>query len=204
MNNSKPTWLYKLVNNVTNLNLIQDEMLTVYKKYYSNSFGDKGFMFCYVSLDIIREECPNYIAYLKEIELYDKWCLTVFIGVKSEKRLTDSPIHIDHDDWKVRSYALNIPIINCEDSYTVWYDCKERNYDYAPMDAERNPKVNKSALAFRPETSTEIGRLNVNNPAWINVSIPHRAENNNPNLRFLASARFYPELHDFNFDQFSP
>jgi len=199
---SKPSWLYKPISNIQNIKNIQKECLSVFENHYSDAFGNRGFMFCYVDQDILKNECPTYTAYLKEIGLYDKWCRTVFIGTKTEKRLEDSPIHVDSEDWESRCYALNIPVVNCEDSYTVWYDVQE--YDEEAYSGDDERIGHKSARGFKPQTSTEIGRLNSNIPAWINVAIPHRAENSNPNLRFLVSTRFYPEIHDFNFDQFSP
>jgi hypothetical protein len=188
----QPSWLYKSIT-VDNLSCIQDECLAVFNKHYSLVFGNRGFTFSYVDQDILRSEAPAYIQFLKDIELYDKWSTTAIIGVIGESRIIDSPIHVDSTNWLARSYALNIPIINCNDSHTVWYDVSDDDIiTYSSNDARFN-----TVQTFKPESSTEIGRMVASNPAWINVGIPHRAENNNKDLRLLFSARFYPELHDY-------
>jgi len=194
---SKPTWLYKTID-VSNIDQIKKECMDVFYKHYPNVFGDRGFTFTYVDQDILRTEATTYIEYLVNIGLYDRWAQSVYIGTKGEKRLKDSPIHVDSEDWQTRAYALNIPLINCENSHTVWYDTKEYDEDAYSGD-DQKVKGYKTARGFKPETSKEIGRLETNNPAWINVSIPHRAENNNNDLRLVLSTRFWPEIHEFFF-----
>jgi len=191
----QPTWLYKTVI-VPDLEQIQQEVVAVFNKHYPNVFGDRGFTFTYAEQDILREEAPAYTDYLKSLGLYDNWAKSVLIGTKGQERLKDSPIHVDSEDWKTRCYALNIPLINCENSHTVWYEVKEYDEDAYSGD-DQTAKGYKTARGFKPETSTEIGRLATINPAWVNVSIPHRAENDNAGLRLIISTRFWPEIHDY-------
>ena len=185
----KPTWLYKPVI-IENLQQIQKECIDIYNKHYSESFGEYGFTFTYIDLEILRDEAPSYITYLKELGLYDKWVKSIFVGTKGDRRWDDSQIHVDSEDWETRSYALNIPVINCEDSYTVWYDVTE--YDFQHQDA-----LYKAARGYDLATSTEIGRMPASKTALINVAVAHRPVTNNPNTRLLISTRFYPEIHDY-------
>lgn len=187
----KPTWLYKPVI-IENLQQIQKECLDIFYKHYSDIFREHGFTFTYLEQDIFRAEAPAYIEYLKELGLYDKWVRTVFVGTVGEKRWQDSMIHVDTEDWETRSYALNIPVINCENSHTVWYEVENK------IDPLMSPDViYRTARAYNRETSTEIGRMSANQTAWINVAIPHCAENDNANLRLIVSTRFHPEIHDY-------
>ena len=62
---------------------------------------------------------------------------------------------------------------------------------------DQTTKGYKTARGFKPETSTEIDRLATINPAWVNVSVSHRAENANSDLRLIISTRFWPEVHDY-------
>ena len=192
---SKPTWFFKSID-VPNIDKIKEECMAVFYKHYPDVFGNRGFTFTYVDQDILRLEAPTYIDYLKSLGLYDRWGKSVLIGTKGQERLKDSPIHVDSEDWKERSYALNIPLINCENSHTVWYDVKDLDPDAYSGD-DQTAKGYKSARGFNPATSKEIARLETANPAWINVSIPHRAENTNDNLRLIISTRFWPEIHDY-------
>ena len=192
---SKPTWLYKTID-VPSIDQIKKECMDVFYKHYPNIFGDRGFTFTYVDQDILRTEAPAYTEYLKSLGLYDRWVKSVFIGTCGDQRIKDSPIHVDSEDWQTRCYALNIPLINCEHSHTVWYDVKEYDEDAYSGD-DQTVKGYKTARGFKPETSTEIDRLATINPAWVNVSVPHRAENANSDLRLLISTRFWPEVHDY-------
>ena len=192
---SKPTWLYKIVN-VPNIDNIKKECLAIFYAHYPDVFGDRGFTFTYIDQDILRAEAPTYIDYLKSLNLYDRWTKSGFIGTKGIERVKDSPIHVDSEDWQTRSYALNIPVINCENSHTVWYDVKEY-HDDAYRGDDQTTKGYGTARCFKPETSTEIGRLATINPAWINTTVPHRAENDNSDLRLIISTRFWPEIHEF-------
>jgi|688.fasta_scaffold310130_2 hypothetical protein len=192
---SKPTWLYKTIN-VPNIDQIKKECMDVFYKHYPNVFGDRGFTFTYADQDILRAEAPAYTEYLKSLGLYDRWAKSVFIGTCGDQRIKDSPIHVDSEDWQTRCYALNIPLINCEHSHTVWYDVKEYDEDAYSGD-DQTAKGYKTARGFKPETSTEIDRLATINPAWVNVSVPHRAENSNSDLRLIISTRFWPEVHDY-------
>jgi hypothetical protein len=192
---SKPIWLYKTID-VLNIDQIKKECMDVFYKHYPNVFGDRGFTFTYADQDILRAEAPAYTEYLKSLGLYDRWVKSVLIGTCGDQRTKDSPIHVDSEDWQTRCYALNIPLINCEHSHTVWYDVKDYDLDAYGGDDQTN-KGYKSARGFNPETSTEIDRLATIIPAWINVSVPHRAENANSDLRLLISTRFWPEVHDY-------
>jgi hypothetical protein len=86
---------------------------------------------------------------------------------------------------------LNIPIINCDDSYTVWYDTELGDTFHDDNDFRNTARIQK------PNTvATEIGRWDMRNPAWINTSIPHRPESTHNRPRAIISARFDPELHE--------
>lgn len=191
---SKPNWLYKPVH-VNYLEQIKKEFLNIYEQHYSNIFKDRGFAFTYLDKDIVRDNAPTYIQFLNDLKLYDKWTSCIFVGTNGEKRSIDSPIHVDTEDWQTRSYALNLPVMNCENSYTVFYNATKPN----PQAYLGDEPVTGWATArgFEFDGAVEIGRWNVEKPAWINVCIPHRAENNNSNPRLIVSSRFWPEIHEY-------
>lgn len=191
---SKPTWMYKPVH-VNNLEQIKKEFENIYKQHYSNIFKDRGFAFTYLDKDIVRDNAPIYIQFLKDLKLYDKWTSCIFVGTSGDKRLVDSPIHVDTEDWQSRSYALNLPVMNCENSYTVFYNASKPNAQAYFGDEPVTGWA--TARGFDFDGAIEIGRWNVEQPAWINVCIPHRAENNNPNTRLIVSSRFWPEIHEY-------
>lgn len=189
----KPGWLYKPAD-IKNVNNISDEVYQVYKKHYPDIFEGRGFTFTYINKEILRAEAPSYISALVELGLYDKWATSIFVGTQGEHRQVDSPIHVDTEDWQSRCYALNIPVVNCDDSYTVFYDPVTRDPDaYLSGDS----KAYATARGFSEEGAVELGRWPVKKPAWVNVCIPHRAENSNSETRLIISTRFWPEIHDY-------
>lgn len=184
----KPSWFYKPVQ-IENLEQIQKELLTVLYKKIPN-FDTAPPLFHYTSREEVESYAPLYTAYIESLGLLDKWIASPIITTNYQYKF---PIHIDNSDWHTNCYGLNIPIINCEDTYTVWYDAEIQ--EERPELAKSDPK-NVSRLMKPGTPTTEIARWHMKDPAWINVSIPHAPVSNHNKPRALISARFSPELHD--------
>lgn len=183
---TNPKWLYKTIE-VNNLRAIQAEILPIVFKKIPNFMTDRP-QFMHVMRDEIEPFAPRYTEFIKQHGDIDKWywsaIITTNLGV-------DFDIHVDSTDWKTRCYGLNIPIINCDNSYTVWYDAEIEGKLYDESDFRSVVRIQK------PNTvANEIGRLDTSQPAWINTSIPHRPESTHKRPRAIISARFDPELHD--------
>lgn len=188
----KPSWFYKPIQ-IENLEEIQKELLTVLYKKIPN-FDTAAPLFHYTSREEVEPYAPLYTNYIKSLGLLDKWIGSPIITTNYHYKF---PIHIDNYDWVEMSYGLNIPIINCEDTYTVWYDAEIQ--DERPDLAKTDPK-NVSRL-IKPNTPTrELARWHMKDPAWINVSIPHAPVSNHNKPRALLSARFSPEIHDIMYN----
>ena len=188
-----PTWLYKPVD-VSNTNDIQKEVLDVQATHYSDLFKDRGFCFVYLDKEILKTSAPSYVQMLSDLGLYDRWTSSMIVGTTGKSRLDDSAIHIDTENWQERCYGLNIPLLNCEDSYTVWYDAKERDTNGYLGD---EPYTGWGTARAFSNKATEIGRMPATQPAWINVCVPHRPECDHENTRLVLSTRFWPEVHEY-------
>ena len=183
---TNPKWLYKTIQ-VDNLRTIQMELLPIVFKKIPNFMTDKP-QFVHVMRDEIEPFAPLYVDFIRQHGVIDKWhwsaIITTNLGI-------DFDIHVDSTDWKNRCYGLNLPIINCDGTHTVWYDTEiEGNlFDGGDFrDTARSQKPNAVAI--------ELGRLDTSRPAWINTSIPHRPESTHKRPRAIISARFDPELHE--------
>jgi len=186
----KPSWFYKPLQ-IENLEAIQKELLTVLYKKIPN-FENSPPFFHYTSREEIEPDAPIYTEYIKSLGLLDKWIASPIITTNYHYKF---PIHIDNPNWHEMCYGLNIPVINCEDTYTVWYDA-EINYD-KPFQSENDTQTKSVARLIKPgSSSTEIARWHMKDPAWINISIPHAPMSNHNKPRALFSARFSPEIHD--------
>lgn len=183
----KPSWFYKPIQ-VDNLEEIQKELSAIiYKKIPNFESAIPAFKMVY--RDEIEPFAPLYVGLLESLGILDKW---VYSPIISTNYNVQFPIHIDNIDWIDGSYGLNLPVINCENTYTVWYDAE---IDYTPVLQSSDPR-NVSRLVKHGTPVKEIARWHMKDPAWINFSIPHAPVSYHGKARAVMSARFKPELHD--------
>jgi hypothetical protein len=95
---------------------------------------------------------------------------------------SQSPIHIDYVTYQCR---INIPIIGCEQSNTVYYIADIDNTLNQPWDETKYVKC---------INAVEIDRVTVNRPTILRVNAPHRVEMNESNsLRICLTIRCDPD-----------
>ncbi len=189
----KPTWLYKPVTNVDNLDKIQKEFYRIFTTFYSDTFNDVGHDIVMIDINIVRKLAPNFVNFLKKLDLYDILDGVALSGSIGEQKEI-CPIHIDTKDWQKLSYALNLPIIGCEDSYTVFYQVTESD------GVEKTTKVTnryEGSIGYPDRSSIELARMAANQTAFINISMPHRPVTEHKNLRIVATARFTTDIFDY-------
>ena len=104
----------------------------------------------------------------------------------------DFPMHV-HVDGKVEpDIALNMPVLNCHDSFTVWYDIGPENQQLVRGQEYHNYNISeKLAISYGSISElTEIGRCSVNKSHWVNINVPHQAQSDHNQFRINASFRF--------------
>ena len=197
---SKPTWLYKTVS-IPRLDLIQTEFLKIYRWMYIDAFTDAAFgpyssRYVGINKDVVNRYAPAFVQTLKDLNLYERWDYVSFAGTKNYST-KQSNIHVDDVDWQNLSFSLNLPILNCHDSWTVWYDIEPDEGSTGLEQAVEYPRV----IGY-PESKVkgEIGRISVTESAFINVSAPHRPVTNHDDLRLILTTRFHPDLFDYDFN----
>jgi hypothetical protein len=114
--------------------------------------------------------------------------LSVFIHTDSEDK--EDTVGIPHPpevefstDFKP-TYALNIPLENCEESLTMWYEFtrdNDRDCYYPHVDCG----------GHKHDAVREVFRFELNKPAVIDVSVPHGVYNPHKERRTVATFRFY-------------
>jgi hypothetical protein len=174
-----PGWYYSYVD-IPNYEEIKQELLDLYKSgivstrsnpdYYNVSVGD-------------IKNCPKLFQYLSIVGVFDKFSRVLF---STNVPRTDV-VHVDgyHPTTK-NHFSLNIPLIDCEDSYTAFYKyCGnhlrfkiETYHHYASMSMDK---------------VEEIARVECTRPVLVNTTILHRGLTNKL-TRTLASIRFHPAL----------
>ena len=182
-----PEWRYKPIT-VDNLEAIQEELLPVLLKEYPEFETGKP-MFCFVLRENIEPVAPLYTKFIESFGILDRWHYSAFITTTADYNF---PIHVDSLNWETRCYGLNIPLINCEDTYTVFYDAEIET----GLEFEVSNPINSSRLIKKDTIAREIDRFCANQPAWVNIRIPHAPVSLHKKPRAIISARFRPELHD--------
>jgi hypothetical protein len=203
----RPSWFYKPIH-IENLEEIQKELKIILYKNFPN-LRDAPPQFIYSGREKIEPFAPLLTEYVKSIGLLDEWYAAHIITTNYHYKF---PIHIDDPNWYRNCYGLNIPIMNCEDTYTVWYDTEIG--DDSCFDTSNPLNVAKLIKSSEPPAhdlsnwkdnianwkgvpSTEIARYHMKGPAWINVSIPHAPVSNHKKFRAVISLRFdQTNLHD--------
>jgi len=103
------------------------------------------------------------------------------------------PIHVDGKNihrTTESQVALNVPLLNCENSEMVWYGGE---YDLAVYATDSNPNVYSLGIQwFRGPN--EIFCQEISTPALVRVDIPHRVINQQDKPRVMLSMRFSPLL----------
>ena len=131
----------------------------------------------------IWETCPTLKQELSRLKLLDAFYFIGFISVDASKEF---PPHIDTLD-----VGLNIPLYNCDNTYTVWYDAKILDQPFP--DHVIGTEVVKAARIVDKKNAVEIDRVEANRPLWINTNVAHKPESHHDKLRMVASIRFWPE-----------
>jgi len=188
----KPDWCYSYID-VPNYDKMKTELL--YLHNIPVNVQDNAYYANYSPADA-KKFCPTLCDYLKDIGLYDK-LYTVMLSSKSllPGYPTQSRIHID-TLTKRYIHSINIPLVDCDNTYTAWYKGTVRL-----IDNTTNPYIGSNATPMMhfgvldDDEATEICRAETSRPMLVNTSIPHRGIHNCP-TRVLACIRFIPDLSD--------
>lgn len=188
-----PTWYWHECG-ITDEELknVQQEVLASMPNILPN-YKEKG-QFTSLAKDSTHNASPALVAYLKRIGLYDRWQSVIYIVVNSTEQ--DAwPIHIDEEN-RHRRIALNIPITNCEGSYTAWYETKAPNYNPEADPRTLSGNKRKVPVYYDTGTATEVYRKEASVPFFINAAVPHRPVPGELTPRVMLSLRFWPEIFD--------
>lgn len=191
-------WMYKPANIIdSELKIIQIELLLFLKNWCQNQNVDMSnlesqFIAQELSIDTLPED-STLRKVLTRMQIADLLIFVCFIVVSNNKYF---PIHIDHYNTDWTSFGLNIPVLNCKGSSTVWYDSLPEDNDEMPDYISALTPHGKFASKCVQDNVKEIGSCDTNIPHWINVSIPHAPRCTHSKLRINSSLRFDPKIHD--------
>lgn len=200
-----PDWRYTKFN-IDCLKEIQQEFLNVRKliwhKHSDQNLEDPDpswWDFSMMPRQELEPLVPTLANWFKSKGILDKWSSTAFAVVNKSSNPMD--IHVDSTVIDVRRYSLNMPFINCDNTWTVWYDAE---VDQTRLPTDIPPEVLHSRFKYDPtlrfglwyqeQTATEIDRAEMDSPVIINITVPHRPVSGHEDTRILLCHRFTPEL----------
>lgn len=176
--------------------------------YFYEKLGDpKRVWWCYHE-DQVQEHIPEfYNMWEKEFGIHLRQ-LIFFVNYKNDPTVMDPNddraifIHVDSqdvDDQDERlplnqqyatqfnpKHAINIPLVNCEGSYTLWYQQINNNpHTYYPK---------YDCGGIHPLDAKELYRGELSKPAVLKIDIPHGVYIPENSPRIVATMRFYEPL----------
>jgi hypothetical protein len=177
-------WYYSYMD-IPNLEIIKQELINL----LSLPVPKKNFTSYYTNIYVPNIiQCPTLMTYLEEVGVKSK-LLRILYSKSDGPSINEAPPHVDSViPNRSFQYSLNIPLIDAEDSYTVWYEQTTPSlilYDTATF----------TGWVENKEQIREIARVQYTQPMLLNTSILHGGKITS-NRRTIAGLRFWPELTD--------
>lgn len=173
------------------------ELVDEYAKHAAEGEDTYVSWYCFFE-DKIKEELPDLYADFKAMGL-DVHQMIFFTNKPNDESVTDPKdpmcpfIHIDAKDDEYDgndetqfepTNAINIPLENCENSFTTFYKINDRE------DHVYYPNFYLCG-GLEPTAVTEVERFTLSKPAVLRVNVPHAVINPTNELRHVATFRFY-------------
>lgn len=194
--NKIPKWLHlpaKIEHN--RLPLVQAELLAIFNEMkklpiaseQSMGFSTEGI---YDKRDLLLK-IPETVRLLNDLKLmkYFKYFGLFWL----RPGFSELPIHID-DPAYGETIALNIPVANCQESCTVWYEA-DIDYDAKIPDYATDGKYDPGGRVIKG-VAREIDRVDCSFPSWVNIAVPHQGLHQGTDQRINASFRFTDKFYE--------
>lgn len=141
---------------------------------------------------ILFDNLPNNITVTDPTNLESMFIHTDSKDSKDSKDTIESPqpFEIEFSTNFEPTCALNIPLENCENSFTLWYKLKDTTKPdvyYPHYDCGGHDILN----------CVEVFKFKLENPSVIRIDVPHAVYNPTKEIRSVATFRFYEDLQQF-------
>lgn len=200
-------WFYSSVH-IPNLIELKKEFIDLFWQVLGDNIPQTtGF---YI-VDQNKIALPQSLTALKDyFELSDRWCSINFSVINNGSKF--GGIHYDFVLGAEKYMALNIPLLNCEKSFNVWYSgdpgekTKIRSYNNDTQvivyTKDENQQGNTTDHTYWVTGKVaELERVECIEPMLVHVGRPHQPEVHHNDLRVMLSLRFRPELSDEEFER---
>lgn len=174
-----PGWYYSYVD-IPDYDNIKKELLELLNSGVMSTQTNPDY-FNVFKRDI--KNCPELFKYLTNAGVFAKFTRILF----STNVARTNVVHVDGFDPSTRNhFSLNIPLIDCDGSYTAFY-----KYDGKMLYFNKNTYTSFAYMSM--DKVEEIARVECDRPVIVNTTILHRGITDNLS-RTLAGLRFHPAL----------
>jgi hypothetical protein len=175
-----PGWYYSYVD-IPDYEDIQKELLSLLHSGIKGKQTNPDYYNVYKHQMLTT--CPKLFKYLSDVGILNKFQRVLF----STNVKRSDVVHVDGFHPITRNhFSLNIPLIDCENSYTAFY-----KYD--------KPNLTCHAITYHHfayttmDTVEEVARVECIRPVLVNTTILHRGISDKL-TRTLVGLRFFPAL----------
>lgn len=187
---------------IPNWEILRDQIIE-FKKTAEKSEPESLCWQCYF-YDTLKKELPDVVAAFAKLGLTPRQMI-LFDNAPNDDKETDHTtgkavfVHIDaRDDERDETdfdptNAINIPLVNCEKSETIYYELLTNNEE----DMYRYYKDFYMCGGLNHKMIKEVDRFKLDKPAIIRVNIPHGVYNPTNQIREVATFRFYEDTDKF-------
>lgn len=203
-----PKWLHKSTT-LTGLVDCKTELLNylITKNNHKDVDRLHSLFYSYFNVPEFLTQCPTVKQKLDEFGLTNYYTGIEYY-VENPSINLPHPVHVDGAEPALLSVALFVPILNCNDSYNVWYDGK---IDYtARIDLKYISYVDDDTLSMEEKcmsglgtyltvladqsTVTTIESKDNTTPYWMNVQHLHNQVNLSNSTSVSCTIRFTSEI----------
>jgi len=154
----------------------------------------------------LKNACPVFADWLdsKEITPRDIYLISWIVIASNGAHIESMPIHIDSDvgdafPLDLTGEAINLPLLNFDNSYTAWYAATKlgsapASPEFFDSPAELMKKIVMNWSTYDESSAVEVARASLTQPIYLNVTIPHRAINLGSLPRTTLSIRLRRKL----------
>lgn len=139
-----------------------------------------------------KKDWEHYTELVEAVETVMDWGKVWYVALVTVNPGSRLPIHTDGGENDKRNpYALNIPIHNCDKTYTPFYRLLDP--DYKPKPTTTFSK-NDLYLDYPEDQVEEVDRMYLTQPAYFRHQMIHSVINPTNQLRVALSVRFTEDI----------
>lgn len=134
----------------------------------------------------------NTVRLLELVPSLTRWLDTV--GLKNNLLYAGLPCTAPHSNGSIHTdgkctEAINLPVYNCEDGYSVWYNAEQMG-SIAESASGKSSNQAAEYIPYMHAGAVELARVSNTHPIWFNTAVPHRGINTSNRPRIILTLRF--------------